>query len=77
MLTAERSAENKKVLVNAVTRIVLMDIHLIEQALAQEQFLFTEHALEQMAKRRLSELDIRQILQAPEAISRVRERDAS
>jgi hypothetical protein len=50
-----------------------MDITLIEQALVQEQFLFTEHALEQMAKRGLSELEVRQILVAPESIMPVRE----
>lgn len=50
-----------------------MDIHAVEQAFAAEQFLFTEHARQQMAKRQLTENDVLEVLRAPEAILPVRE----
>jgi hypothetical protein len=37
------------------------------------QFRFTEHALEQMAKRQLTEADVRQALLSPEVVLPVRE----
>ena len=50
-----------------------MDIHAVEQAFAVGQFLFTEHAWQQMAKRQLTENDVLEVLRAPEAILPVRE----
>jgi hypothetical protein len=50
-----------------------MDINEVEEAFASEQFVFTEHAFEQMAKRQLSEEEVRKVLNAHELIAAVRE----
>ena len=50
-----------------------MDLDAVENAFASQQFIFTEHALEQMAKRQISETDILQVLRAPETILPIRE----
>lgn len=50
-----------------------MDLAAIETALANGQFCFTIHALEQMAKRGLAEADVRQALALPEEVLPVRE----
>jgi len=50
-----------------------MDSGAFEQVFAAGQFLFTEHAQQQMAKRQLTESVALQVLHAPEEILPVRE----
>ena len=50
-----------------------MDVDAIEQAITTGQFLFTEHALLQMSKRQLTELEVRQVLASPDEVLSVRE----
>ena len=45
----------------------------MEEAFSAGQFCFTDHALEQMAKRQLTETDVRQVLASPEVVLPVRE----
>jgi hypothetical protein len=50
-----------------------MDSGEIEKAFGAEQFLFSEHARQQMAIRQLTEDDVLAVLRAPEEILPVRE----
>ncbi|MCC7086969.1 MAG: DUF4258 domain-containing protein [Pirellulales bacterium] len=50
-----------------------MDLDTIAQALSAGRFRFTEHAREQMAKRQLTEADVRQALVSLEEVLPVRE----
>jgi hypothetical protein len=49
-----------------------MDTRAVENALTSGQFLFTEHSRHQMARRQISEADVRQVLTSPEEILSVR-----
>ena len=50
-----------------------MDTHAIEQALSVGRFAFTEHARQQMARREITEADVRMVLASPEQVLPVRE----
>jgi len=50
-----------------------MELDAIEQTLIAGHFRFTDHIREQMAKRQLTETDVRQVLVSPEEILPVRE----
>jgi len=50
-----------------------MDLIAIEQALSAGQVRFTEHARQQLRKRRLAEVDVRHVLASPEEVLPLRE----